>query len=189
MSQDPAKSESENHQGSGNFFERHGITWKLFFIFLAFLAPPLIGGFTSGISSSQNIEGWYNLLEKEDWFPPNWLFAPMWTILYILMGVGSFLAWKDSETTKKRIIALSFYFVQLALNFAWTPVFFGAHQVLAGLYIIVVLDVLVLITIGVFYWAGAKWGALCLVPYMVWICIATGLNATIYRLNGANPEV
>jgi benzodiazapine receptor len=128
------------------------------------------------------IPDWYVTLQKPFFAPPNWLFGPVWTMLYFLMGVSFFLIWKQGWQKKKIRNAGVIFLGQLALNFLWSPVFFGLRAPLLGLIVIVAMWVMILLTI-VRFWPLSKTAALLLVPYLLWVSFATLLNGAIVVLN------
>jgi tryptophan-rich sensory protein len=140
------------------------------FIVITFCAPLLSVGSMPG--------EWYAALIKPEWNPPAWLFGPAWTLLYTLMAVAAWLVWKRVGFSRP----LAFYFVQLALNAAWTPIFFGAHQLGWALAEIVVLWTAILTTLLSFRRVSPAAGWL-FVPYLAWVSFATFLNFTLWRLN------
>jgi tryptophan-rich sensory protein len=142
------------------------------FIVLTFCAPLLSVGSMPG--------AWYAALQKPSWNPPAWLFGPAWTLLYTLMAVAAWLVWKRVGFTRP----LGFYFVQLALNAAWTPIFFGAHQLGWALVEIVAMWIAILATLLSFRRVSKKAGWL-FVPYLAWVSFATVLNFTLWKLNPA----
>jgi len=140
------------------------------FIVLTFLAP-LAGAFTPpGV--------WYQTLNKPSWNPPPWIFGPVWTLLYLGMAVAAWLVWKRGGQGQ----ALRLYVVQLALNAAWTPVFFGAHQLGAAFIVIVCMWIAIFLTQRAFQ-AVSRPAGLLLVPYLAWVSFASVLNFTLWRLN------
>ena len=124
---------------------------------------------------------WYQSLNKPIFTPPDWVFAPVWTILYILMGISLFLFIK-AGTTHKKALPLTLFFVQLILNLGWTTVFFDYQQIQTAMVISIVLLILVLLTIQQFY-KVSKVAAYLLVPYAIWLWIAAYLSIEIVRLN------
>lgn len=132
------------------------------------------------IASSSGVEGWYADAGKPSWVPPNWVFAPVWTVLYVMMAVAAWLIWRRHGARVART-ALVLYFVQLALNAAWTPVFFGAEQLGWGLVVILLLEVALVATIVAFH-RLTPWVAWLLGPYLVWALYATTLNAGVAAL-------
>lgn len=123
---------------------------------------------------------WYEALNKPAWNPPPWVFGPAWTLLYTLMALAAWLVWKRDGWRRP----LMLYFVQLLLNAAWTPVFFGAHQLGWALVVIVLLWIAILATLRSFHGVSRKAGYL-LVPYLAWVTFAAFLNFTLWRLNPA----
>ena len=123
---------------------------------------------------------WYAALMKPAWNPPSWIFGPAWTLLYTLMAVAAWLVWKRVGFSRP----LAFYFVQLALNAAWTPIFFGAHQLGWALMEIILLWIMILLTLLSFRRVTPTAGWL-FVPYLAWVSFASFLNLTLWRLNPA----
>lgn len=134
-------------------------------------------GSGGALFTAPNIESWYQMLQKPHYTPPNYLFGPVWTLLYIMMGFALhrlFIA-KAHEAKK-------WFIIQFILNLAWTPVFFGMHSILGGLIIILALDASLIITIIKSYKAD-KAAAYMLMPYLAWLCFATYLNGALLFLN------
>ena len=129
-------------------------------------------GSLSGLMTTSEIQGWYTTLNKPSWNPPNWLFGPVWTTLYIMMGIAFSLVWHSSHPNRKQ--ALTIFAVQFLLNLAWTFFFFNQHQLQ--------LAFMILVNIIVFYRIH-KTAGLLLVPYLAWVSIAAFLNYTIMSLN------
>ena len=125
---------------------------------------------------------WYAALEKPSFNPPPWLFAPVWSALYIAMGVASWRIWRLPFSVERKQ-ALRLFFVQLALNAAWPPVFFGAHSLGGGLVVIVLLILAIAATIQRFHPLD-KPAAWLLAPYLAWVSFATLLNVALLALNG-----
>lgn len=128
------------------------------------------------------IPNWYATLNKPFFAPPNWIFGPVWTLLYLLMGIAFYLIWKQGWQKKKVKTAGQFFLAQLALNFIWTPIFFGLRAPLLGLIVIVAMWILIAITIKKFY-PLSKSACYLLIPYLAWVSFATLLNAAIVLLN------
>jgi benzodiazapine receptor len=135
----------------------------------------LVGG-----AASANAADEYAQLNQPSWAPPSWLFGPVWGVLYVLMAVAAWLVWRAEPTFRSR--AIQFYAVQLLLNLAWSPLFFGAEQRGWALLDIVVLDVLVAATV-VAFWSRNRLAALLLTPYLAWSLFATALNYSVWSLN------
>jgi translocator protein len=128
------------------------------------------------------IPSWYVFLEKPFFSPPNWLFGPVWTLLYFLMGVSIYLIWKQGLQKAKVKQAVILFVIQLALNFAWSFLFFGLRSPVLGLIDILVLLVFIVATMKNFYHLS-KTAFYLLVPYLLWVSFATLLNASIATLN------
>lgn len=125
---------------------------------------------------------WYRELVKPPFQPPAWVFGPAWTLLYALMGLAAWRVWRVRATNPRARRALGVFGAQLAVNTAWSPVFFGAHAVGAALAVIVALAGLVAWTVVAFRRVDRPAAAL-LLPYLAWVGFATVLNASILRLN------
>lgn len=138
-------------------------------------------GTASGLITAGEITDWYALLNKPSWNPPNWIFGPVWTVLYILMGIAFARVWHSDHSLKK--YAMTLFIGQFLLNLLWTPVFFGLHKLLVALVIILLLLGLLIYTTHTFSKID-KTAAYLLVPYILWVSFATILNGTIWSLNG-----
>ena len=138
-----------------------------------------IVGAIGSVATSPQIPVWYATLARPAWAPPNWLFPVVWTILYILIGISLFLVWRKSLESKQALVVFA---VQLGLNLLWSLVFFGLHSIVGGLVIILMLWMAILANIIVFY-RISRWAGLILLPYLVWVSIASYLNYSIYLLN------
>jgi benzodiazapine receptor len=124
---------------------------------------------------------WYTDLAKPTWTPPNWLFGPVWTILYILMAVAAWLVWRHREHPGARS-ALGSYVVQLILNGLWSWIFFGQQRIGLALLDLLVLWIAVLATL-ILFWRVRRSCGLLLLPYLVWITFAGVLNLALWHLN------
>jgi translocator protein len=125
---------------------------------------------------------WYASLKKPSWNPPGWLFGPVWTALYTMMAVAAWLVWQRGGFATQRG-PLTLFLVQLALNAAWTPLFFGLHRPGAAFAEIVLLWLAIVATIIAFRRASRP-ATLLLVPYLAWVSFAAALNLALWRLNG-----
>jgi benzodiazapine receptor len=137
-------------------------------------------GFLGSIFTFSSIPTWYAALVKPSFSPPSWIFGPVWTVLYALMGISLYLIWMKGYSKHKSAVLI--FFIQLALNFIWTPAFFGLHQLLLALIIIILLWIEIFITIRKFY-RISKTAAYLLIPYLLWVSFATALNFAILILN------
>ena len=127
---------------------------------------------------------WYKQLDKPRWRPPDWLFAPVWTVLYASIALSGWFVWREAGTASAAL-PLGVYAVQLLLNAAWTPIFFGLHRPGLALIEIAMLWATILATIITFQPVSAP-AALLLVPYLVWVSFASALNFSIWRRNRPN---
>jgi tryptophan-rich sensory protein len=145
---------------------------------LACLSAGAVGSFFTGPA----IPTWYASLTKPSFNPPNWVFGPVWTLLYILMGIAAYLVWRRGFGDPQARIALVFFLVQLVLNAAWSALFFGLQSPPAALAEIIVLWVAILVT-TVLFWRVTPLSGVLLLPYLGWVSFASILNAAIVRLN------
>jgi benzodiazapine receptor len=125
---------------------------------------------------------WYSALQKPFFAPPNWVFAPVWITLFVLMGIALYLIWESGTERREVKIALGIFGVQFALNVIWSFLFFGLESPILGLVDILLLWVMIVMTIRAFY-RVKKSAAYLLIPYIVWVTIASALNGAIYLLN------
>ncbi len=139
---------------------------------------------TAGLGSfftSQSVSTWYPTLQKPPWTPPSWLFAPVWTLLYILMGISGWLLWKERSEPLVQLLLLLFV-VQLILNAGWSGIFFGMRQ--PGW---AIADILLLwVAIGWYILQGREISvaaSLLFVPYWIWVTFAAALNISVWWLN------
>jgi tryptophan-rich sensory protein len=124
---------------------------------------------------------WYAHLSKASWTPPSYLFAPVWTVLYVVMAVAAWLVWLQGGF-RRNSLALGLFVVQLALNAAWSFICFGLHELTFSVADMVSLWVLVLLTTAAFYRVNRLAGWL-MVPYLLWVAFAASLNVALWRLN------
>lgn len=144
--------------------------------------PVVLVSVAGGLVTRPSIPAWYAGLAKPGFTPPNWLFAPVWTTLYILMAYALWRILSLPKGSPGRSAAITAFFVQLALNSLWSFAFFGAHSPLAGLIVIVALIVAILATMRAF-WKLDRLAALLFVPYLAWVSYATALNGAIWQMN------
>lgn len=145
------------------------------------LTIPLVIGSISGILTADNITTWYVTLNKPSFNPPNYLFGPVWTLLYLLMGVSLYFVWQAPASVDKRN-ALVIFAIQLALNFVWSFLFFEFKQLGVALVEILLLWACILATILLFSRIN-KTAAYLQIPYLLWVSFATLLNFSIWQLN------
>jgi len=145
------------------------------------VAVPLGAGFASGFLTKDEVDGWYKDIKKPKWNPPNWLFGPAWSVFYLSMGIASWSVWRSGAG---RATPLALYGAQLALNLAWTPLFFKAHALDASLLdITALLGIATAATVKMSQQANPKVVAPLMAPYLGWVAFATALNAELLRLN------
>lgn len=146
------------------------------------VATSLGAGAIGSIFTRQAIPTWYVTLEKPAFNPPNWVFAPVWTLLYILMGVAAFLVWRKGLDNRQVRIALIAFLVQLILNASWSVAFFGLESPSYGLFVIAVLGIAILLTVLAFF-RISRAASVLMWPYLLWVAFATVLNVSIWMLN------
>lgn len=149
---------------------------------LIFVLICQLAGVIGSLFTTPSIPGWYAGLTKPSFNPPNWIFAPVWTTLYVLMGTAAFLVYEKGGKKGEVRKALAVFAVQLALNALWSIVFFGAHMILGAAVLIVVLWAMIAASIWLFS-RITKAAAYLLVPYILWVSFATVLNISLYILN------
>ncbi|CAN5307395.1 tryptophan-rich sensory protein [soil metagenome] len=148
---------------------------------ISILACLILGGL-SGISTTSAITGWYTTLIKPAFNPPNWIFGPAWTLLYILMGISFALIWNKGWEKKEVKNALGIFIIQLVLNLIWSVLFFAMQNPAIAFIDIIILWMLIFLTIKKFFPIN-KIAAYLLIPYLLWVSFATLLNASIWYLN------
>lgn len=139
-------------------------------------------GFVSGLVTKDSVNTWFPTLVKPFFNPPNWIFAPVWTLLYILMGIAAGLVWTSDADEKTVKRALSFFIIQFGLNMLWSYLFFGLHNPLLALIEIILLWLMIWETYNRFKKINKTAGYL-FIPYLAWVSFATLLNASIWWLN------
>jgi translocator protein len=147
--------------------------WKALIFFVGgVVLVGLMLGYTNTPGS------WYGALNKPAFNPPNYLFAPVWLALYLCIGIAGARTW----SREPRSSAMAVWFGQMALNFLWSPVFFGMHRI--GVALIVIIAMLAgIVAFIVLQWRTDRMAALLFIPYAVWVAFAAMLNWSIYRLN------
>jgi translocator protein len=151
---------------------------KKWWVLAGLIGLCLGGGMLSSLATMQSIAEWYPALNKPVWTPPNWMFAPVWTVLYIMMAVAAWLVWQAGNARTAMIL----FFGQLALNISWSLVFFGAQSVFFGMINVVLMWLAIAATIFAFA-RHSRPAAYLMVPYLGWVSIATALNAAILMMN------
>lgn len=142
----------------------------------------LATGLLAGFATESSVNDWYPALNKPAFTPPGWLFAPVWILLYVLMGIAAGIIWARGFYHRLVKIGLYHFWFQLLFNAAWSIVFFGLKEPLWALMVIITLLVLIGLTI---YWFKKinRLAAVLMVPYLLWVCFATILNYSIWKMN------
>jgi benzodiazapine receptor len=154
---------------------------NIFKLVVAMALPLAVGGL-SGAMTARSVETWYPNLVKPSFNPPAWIFGPVWTVLYLMMGVAAYIVWKRGLDADGVRIALGAFLIQLVLNGLWSLLFFGLKSPSAAFAEILVLWLAIGITVWLFWRVVPAAGAL-LLPYWAWVSFATVLNGSIWRLN------
>ena len=149
------------------------LTFILFFVIT--YSASLIGG----LATLNYKEPWYSLLNKPVFNPPDWIFAPVWTTLYLMMTISIWLYWHSKN---KNINTIYIYFVQIFINTTWSIVFFVFHQILFSIFVLILLIILIIILIKKFSNVNLI-SSYLMIPYLLWCCFALILNLSIYLLN------
>jgi translocator protein len=163
------------------FLRGYDVTWRSIGRLAICVALCLGVGFVNGMVTYPEIPTWYATLVKPSWTPPNWAFPVVWNILYLMMAVSIWLMW-DRPGEAGSGVPIALFLVQLALNAAWSPVFFAGHHARVALAIIVALGIAIAATIAG-AWRVQRTAALLLVPYLAWVIYATSLNAGVVAFN------
>jgi len=149
--------------------------------FFKFFAASLVAAGVGSLATSTSVDTWYTTLVKPAWNPPNVVFGPVWTLLYVLISVAAWRVWLHSEHPLARN-TLAGFFVQLGLNALWSILFFGLRQPTLAFALIILLW-LMLVWLQVRLAKIDTWAGLCWLPYLAWVSFATVLNFSIWRLN------
>lgn len=148
--------------------------------YAVFIGAALLAGYIGSAATFANIPTWYATLTKPGWTPPNWVFGPVWTTLYVLMGSAAALVWNSRKSRRRN--AVLFFLAHLVVNAAWSIVFFGLHDTGAALGIIMLLWIMIA-TMMFWFWRYSRVATYLLAPYLVWVSYASTLNAGVYFLN------
>ncbi|CAH1115027.1 unnamed protein product [Psylliodes chrysocephalus] len=150
---------------------------------IGFTVLPNLGGIAGGFITKKSINPWYEGLKKPEWRPPNWAFGPVWTTLYSSMGYASYLVYRDGNGFEGGAkLPLMVYGVNILANWLWTPIFFGKKDIKLALYEMQLVNGTALATAYLFYKVNHTAGFIIL-PYCLWLSVATALNYVIYRDN------
>lgn len=152
--------------------------------FVINLAIPLLAGVVGSLLTVPSINNWYVYLSKPSFTPPNSVFAPVWTSLFILIGIAAYLVWQKRDRIVHFPRTVAIYSIQLVLNMMWSFLFFYAHSIGAALFEIIVLLIVIVINGRTFYKID-KIAGLLFIPYFLWVSYATALTASIFMLNSS----
>jgi tryptophan-rich sensory protein len=153
--------------------------WKTALI--SVIVIELLGGLSGWLSNSGYGNAWFDALHKPTFMPPGWLFGVVWPVLYALLGIAVAIV-ICAHSSDRRKLALALFGIQMLLNFAWSPLFFAAHDIRLAKYVIIVMALLAAAAAGQFFRIN-KAAGLLMVPYLGWLVFAATLNATIGNLN------
>jgi benzodiazapine receptor len=148
---------------------------------LAVVAIELLGGLSGWLSNSGYGNGWFDSLQKPSFMPPGWAFGVVWPILYALLGIALAMVLCEPPSDRRRM-ALILFFIQLALNFAWSPIFFAGHDISLAKWLIFLMAAVAAAAARQFL-KLRKAAGLLMIPYLAWLVFAATLNATIEALN------
>ena len=152
------------------------------YILVLSILISLLAGFIGSLFTTSAIPLWYDTLIKPSFAPPNWLFGPVWTLLYVLMGISVYLILIEEKYTKKIKLGIALFFIQLIFNSIWSILFFGFHEIGIAFIEIIILWGTIIITMYMFYVINKK-AAYLLIPYLLWVSFAVALNFAYFMLN------
>lgn len=163
---------------------------KVWLSYVAAALPPFVAAFIGGAATGTTLDDWYEQIRKPRWNPPNWLFAPVWTALFAMMGVASWRVWRKGrragqpgwETSSESTQALKIYGIHLVFNTLWSVLFFGVRRIDLALVEVVGFWAMVTATLARFYRIDRTAGLL-LAPYLAWVSFAGLLNLRLWQLN------
>lgn len=155
---------------------------KQWLVLVLCLLGPLAIGFLSGITTVEGVRTWYQGIAKPSFTPPDAVFGPVWTALYLAMGLAAFLVWRSGPDRAVVRTALVWFCVQLVANGLWSVLFFGLRNPGLALAEILLLLGLIVVTTRLF-WSRSRLAGALMVPYLAWVAFATALNFSIWRLN------
>ena len=151
---------------------------QLFISITAVFVAAAIGS----MFTNRSVTNWYAGLRKPRFTPPNWLFGPVWTILYILMAISVYLVWQQGLGTEGILFAFILFWIQLVFNALWSVVFFGIRSITGGVTVILILWMLIVATIVTTLLVNL-WAGILLIPYLIWVSLASYLNIGIWFKN------
>ncbi len=157
-------------------FERESWVSLLPFVAVCFAAAGI-----GALATRSSVKSWYPHLSRPDWTPPDWVFGPVWTTLYLMMAISAWLVWRGTSSATARV-ALTLFGIQLVLNVLWSVVFFGLRRVGAAFAEVLLLWMMLIATAVAFYPLSllAAW---LLIPYIAWVGLASYLNFRIWQMN------
>ena len=145
------------------------------------IAVTALAAVIGSVATVEGVDSWYREIERPTWTPPDWLFGPVWTVLYLAMAIAAWMVWR-APASPARTRGLILYGVQLTMNATWSIVFFGMNRI--GGALVVILLLLALIIAATFtYWRVDERAAWLFIPYVLWVAFATALNGAIWMLN------
>lgn len=153
---------------------------RTFLTLVFFVGVSLLAGFIGSFATMDNLTGWYTTLVRPAWTPPNWVFGPVWTTLYVLMGTAAFLVSRSKKFGKS--LALWLFLGHLLVNMFWSIAFFGMHELLLAVVVILILIVLI-VTLMRLFWRHSHAATYLLIPYLLWTLYATTLTIGFLVLN------
>lgn len=147
---------------------------------IVFLLVPVLVGFVGSLLTTEQVDGWYASAAQAPWTPPNTVFGPVWTALYLLMGLAAWLAWLRPASPSRRT-ALTWFIIQLALNAVWSPTFFGGYPLLGAAALWLSFAIIIALLVGLVmtirsFWTVRTLAAVLLLPYLLWVTYASTLN-------------
>ena len=153
-----------------------------FVAFIINLAIPLSIGAIGAYFTASSVDTWYRTISKPSFNPPNGIFGPVWTSLYIMIGISAYLVWQKRARIEQFPRTVAIYLIQLVLNLMWSFIFFYAHELGMALIEIIILLIVIIINARVFYKID-KTAGLLFIPYILWVSFATVLTYSIFSLN------
>ncbi|MBC7419019.1 MAG: tryptophan-rich sensory protein [Pedobacter sp.] len=133
-------------------------------------------------ATAGGVKNWYPTINKPSFNPPSWLFAPVWTTLYILIGIAAYLVWQRRKSVPHFPRTIAIYLIQLILNLAWSFIFFYMHEIGFALAEIILMFMMILFN-GLYFYRISKWAGFLFIPYLLWVGFATFLNYSIFMQN------
>ncbi len=146
------------------------------------LALPQLAGIIGSFFTAPAISTWYATLQKPSFNPPNWLFAPAWTAIYILMGISLYLVWQKIDKDKRTKTELWIFWIHLFFNAIWSLVFFGLQNLGLAFFNLLIIWIMIIILM-IRFWKFNRWATYLLIPYLLWVSFAGFLNGFLWYLN------